>query len=203
MGQEYTQKKLRKSLDKLREKLGRFNLSQRYYRDTSNSKEHNQINKVFKKFKGKVVLDVGCHLGYYSVLISSFADKVIGIDISEAEIGRANYFKKVVGSQNTEFKLYSAFYLDDKFMEENKIDAIFFHKMSEPRISKQQGLPETWNDKKFKETFLLFEKHCKVIITNDRNRIEKLFKNSRFSVKKYPSYRHNHLYVIKNKETKE
>ena len=177
--------------------MKRFNLSQRYYRNTSNKKEHDQINKVFKKFKNMTVLDVGCHIGYYSVLISSFANKVIGIDVSEKEIKRANYFKKIVNSENIEFIFYSVFDLDDKFMEDNKIDAVFFHKMSEPRKVKLKKLDNTWNEKKYKQAFNLFKKHCDVIICDDKKKIESYFKKDEVSIREYPSYRSNRMYVVK------
>ncbi len=197
MKQKYSQVYLKEKLDKLKNKLKRFNLSQRYYRDVSNKKEHDQINKVFKEFKGKVVLDVGCHIGYYSVLISSFADRVIGIDVSEQEIKRANYFRKIVGAGNTEFRSYSAFDLDDDFMQENKVNAVFFHKMSEPRKNKQIGLPETWSNEKYDKCFLLFKKHCNVIITNDKDRVETFYNIQGIKIEKFPSYRSNFLYVVK------
>jgi len=202
MKQKYSQEYLKKKLDKLKRKLGRYNLSRRYYRDTSNKKERDQMDRVFRKFKNKNVLDVGCHIGYYALLISSFANNVLGIDVSEKEIKRANYFKKMVDSNNTKFIFYSAFDLNDEFMEQNKIDAVFFHKMSEPRKTKLEGTENTWSDEKYRKVFSLFEKYCDIIICNDKGKIEKYIRKTNVSIKEYPSYRHNYLYIAKIKEKK-
>jgi len=202
MKQKYSQVFLKEKLDKLRKKLGRYNLSQRYYRDTLNNKEHNQINNVFKNFKNKTVLDVGCHIGYYSVLISSFADNVIGIDVSEKEIKRANYFKKIIDSKNIEFKFYSAFDLDEEFMEKNKINAVFFHKMSEPRKNKKLRMKKTWSTDKFRKVFFLFEKYCDIIVCNDKEKIAFFLEKKGLNIEKFPSYRSNFLYVIKKDRRK-
>jgi len=188
----YSQDYLKKSLNKLRKKVGRFNLSMRYYRDTSNVKEHSQMNRVFKKFRGKTVLDVGCHIGYYATMISFFAQEIIGIDINEKVIKKAYCFKEITRAKNIDFKVLSAFDLDDKFMFCNKINAVFIHKSVGDMDSNTH-----WSIKEFEKTFSLFEKHCDIIICNDVKRIKTFFQKDGFSIDKFASYRHNSLYVIK------
>jgi len=192
MGKKYSQIYLRKCLNKLKKDKGRFNLSMRYYRDTKEKEVHNHMKKVFKQFREKTVLDVGCHIGYYGTVISSFADRVIGIDIDKKILDKANHFKKITGAQNIDFELISAFDLDDKFMEENGIDAVFIHKSVGDLESNTH-----WSTEDFEKVFSLFKKHCDILICNDIKRVKKFFQKDGFPVQEFPSYRRNSLYVIK------
>jgi SAM-dependent methyltransferase len=192
MGQQYSQSLLNKNLNKLRNKYGRFNLSQRYYRDTENIQEHLQINNVLKHFNKKIVLDVGCHVGYYSVLISSFAKQVIGIDINNKALTKADYFIKLFDSNNIIFKYFSVFDIDDKFMTQNNVNAVFIHKTVGDVDSNQ-----SWSQKNFNYVFLIFSKFCDTIICNDVKRIKEFFNNGYFSIQQFPSFRKNSLFLIK------
>ena len=195
MKQKYSQGELRSSLGKLRKKLGRFNLSLRYDRDTKNAKEHKQINKVFKKFGNKNVIDIGCHIGYYSTLISSFAESVVGIDIRDKSIKQANYFKEIMKVDNTEFKTKSAFDIDDNFMKNHNINAVFIHKSVGI-----EGTNTYWSDENFEQVFSLLAKHCDTVVCNRVERIKDIFVKKGFSVKESPSYRSNIFYLIEKEK---
>lgn len=194
MGHVYSQAELKKYLDKLKKQVKRFNLSMRYYRDTKNLKEYKQVNDVFKQFKGMNVLDVGCHIGYYALKISSFANSVISIDIDKEVIKKAEKFKTISGVKNVSFKVISAFDLDDNFMEKYNIDAVFIHKTVGDFDSNERY---RWPPEQFNKVFSLFKKHCDTVICNDTKIIKDFFEKEGFSVESYPSFRSNLLYVIK------
>ena len=189
---KYSQLNLKKYLNKLKKETGRFNLSLRYYRDTNNVKEHNQILKVFKQFRNMNVLDVGCHIGYYATLISSFANKVVGIDIDKEVIKKAHKFKNITGATNAEFNVMSAFEVDIDFMKKNDLNAVFIHKTVGDSESNLH-----WPTEDFHNVFSLFEKHCDIIICNNIIRVKEFFKDKPFSIKESRSFRKNYLYTIK------
>lgn len=190
---KYTQSNLKKYLDKLRKKAGRFNLSLRYYRDTKNLKEFNNVNKVLKKFDSKNVLDVGCHIGYYAIKISEFSNKVVGIDIDEEIIKKANKFKEISKAKNFHPILYSAFDLDDEFMETNGINAVFIHKTVGDFDSKDEF---KWKKTDFIRVFSLFAKYCDIVVCNDTEIIKDFFSKKGFTISKKHSFKHNYLYII-------
>ncbi len=184
----YLQSDLKKFYDKVvknRKMLHRLYMKQRYYNNLYNDKDYYNINKVFEKFKNKTVLDIGCHLGFYSILISSFADFIFGMDKNRVSIKDANYFKKVTRAKNTKFIQKSAFDLDDNFMKDNKINAIFIHKT--------YGY---WSIEDFEKVFSLLEKYCDIIVCNKEERVIKFFNRSEFIVKEYLFYKDNYVCVI-------
>lgn len=94
--------------------------------------------QVFQKFQGKYVLDIGCHVGFYSFYISNYAFSVMGIDWSRDLIKVANTAKKKLGVKNVEFVCASIFDLDSFFIESHNINAVFMHKTGGDFSSEQR-----------------------------------------------------------------
>ena len=144
------------------------------------------------EFRNMNVLDVGCHIGYYATLISSFANKVVGIDIDKEVIKKAHKFKNITGATNAEFNVMSAFEVDIDFMKKNDLNAVFIHKTVGDSESNLH-----WPTEDFHNVFSLFEKHCDIIICNNIIRVKEFFKDKPFSIKESRSFRKNYLYTIK------
>ena len=130
-------KYLHDSLRRL-QRNGSFMFKTRYYRHARTLKEYNRFNDAFTNFEGKNIIDIGTHIGYYAIVMSSYARSVLGIDILDRSIKSANKFKNIVGAKNTSFMLMSAFDLNEKFFEKYKINAMFNHKT----IGKQKFSPK-------------------------------------------------------------
>lgn len=101
-------------------------------RTTLNDKNiYNIYETIFKMFINKNVLDIGCNMGHFSVLISNFANKVYGIDISENNIKIANELKRKLDTDNKlQFELISAFDINIDFINNKQVNAIFLYKVS-------------------------------------------------------------------------
>lgn len=84
--------------------------------------------QVFQKLQGKHVLDIGCHVGFYSFYMSNYASSVVGIDWDTRIIKVAKAAKKKLGVKNVKFVCMSIFDLDSFFIESHNINAIFMHK---------------------------------------------------------------------------
>tara|TARA_B100000886_G_scaffold338139_1_gene300338 strand:+ start:784 stop:1470 length:687 start_codon:yes stop_codon:yes gene_type:complete len=56
-----------------------------------------------KHFINKKILDIGCSDGYFSLKTSKFANKVIGIDIDDKRIKKANFIKSHFNLKNCYF----------------------------------------------------------------------------------------------------
>ena len=86
--------------------------------------------EAFEYFKGLNVLDVGCFSGFYSFLISDYANKVIGIDIQEDTIAFADILSYRLNSGNVEFELksFSEFFNESYHIKYN-INGLLLHKV--------------------------------------------------------------------------
>ena len=73
--------------------------------DGSNIKKWKRITKIIneKHFKDKTVLDIGCSDGYFSIMSSKFAKKVIGIDLDFSRIKKAEFIKTYLKLKNCNF----------------------------------------------------------------------------------------------------
>ena len=58
---------------------------------------------AFEILRGKVVLDLGCHIGVWSIFLSHVASRVIGVDRKGALITKANKLRDALGVSNVEF----------------------------------------------------------------------------------------------------
>lgn len=58
---------------------------------------------AFERLRGKVVLDIGCHIGVWSIFLSHVASRVIGVDRKAALIPKAEKLRDALGVSNIEF----------------------------------------------------------------------------------------------------
>ena len=94
-----------------------------YYIDTKLKHRgiHDLIVQVFQgDIKKNKVLDIGCGYGRFSFIASTFADKVVGIDLTEGAISIANKIKNSLDVNNIEFICSSI----EDFHSEEKYDFI-------------------------------------------------------------------------------
>jgi len=86
-------------------------------------------DSAFSEFQGMGVLDVGCHMGFYSLFLSNYATSVIGLDINAALISEAeDILRRVAGADNVEFMAASVRDLNAEFFRDNAIEGVFIHK---------------------------------------------------------------------------
>jgi len=86
--------------------------------------------EAFEYFKGLNVLDVGCFSGFYSFLISDYANKVIGIDIQEDTIAFADILSYRLNPGNVEFDLKRFFqFVQEGYITKLNINGLFLHKV--------------------------------------------------------------------------
>ena len=73
--------------------------------DGSNIKKWERIIKIIseKHFTDKTVLDIGCSDGYFSIMSSKFARKVVGIDLDFSRIKKAEFIKTYLKLKNCNF----------------------------------------------------------------------------------------------------
>jgi len=189
--QKYSMKDLNNSLAKL-QKIRSFMFKTRYYRHATTLKEYNRFNDAFINFEDKNVIDIGTHIGYYATVMSSYANSVLGIDISKRSIIAADRFKKIVKSKNTSFIQMSAYKLNEKFFKKYKINAMFNHKT----IGKKK-----FPTSRFIKIMDLCYKYCDVVITDKIPRIKDYFaeKPEFEEALEVRSYKGNRLYIIKRK----
>lgn len=71
----------------------------------SNLKKWERITSLINEnhFKNKKILDVGCSDGYFSLMTSKFAKKVVGIDLDSSRIKKANFIKSYFNLKNCNF----------------------------------------------------------------------------------------------------
>ena len=71
----------------------------------SNLAKWSRIQTIIKKnyFKDKTILDIGCSDGYFSLMTSKFANKVIGVDPDSSRIKKANFIKSYFKLENCNF----------------------------------------------------------------------------------------------------
>lgn len=93
-----------------------------------------QMRDLFCKFfndifRGRVVLDVGCYLGYFSHLILDSAERVVGVDVDRKYIHTANLLRELLQTESR-----AAFhctpiagFIDDD-VRRHGVDACFIHK---------------------------------------------------------------------------
>ena len=124
--------------------------------------------------------------------MSSYANSVLGIDISKRSIIAADRFKKIVKSKNTSFIQMSAYKLNEKFFKKYKINAMFNHKT----IGKKK-----FPTSRFIKIMDLCYKYCDVVITDKIPRIKDYFaeKPEFEEALEVRSYKGNRLYIIKRK----
>ena len=184
---------LNRCLNKMKKQLGGdVRYFKRYETIIKNKIFYNRMNDVFKEFKNKNVLDIGCHIGFFDMLISPFANRVIGIDIVSDSIKKAQYLRNMMGIQNTEFLVKDIFKIDDIFIKKYDIDALFCHAVF-GNLFLQQG----WEDGK-KNSFLKLSKVCDIAISNGSS-LEEFYDKSNITAQKFPSYYKNNLYIIKKR----
>ena len=75
----------------------------------NNIKKWERICKIAQPniFKNKKVLDIGCSDGYFSIKACAYANKVVGIDLDNLRIERANFIKSILEVKNCDFQLGS------------------------------------------------------------------------------------------------
>ncbi|XP_038643785.1 putative methyltransferase DDB_G0268948 isoform X2 [Scyliorhinus canicula] len=91
------------------------------YRLSSYDQVHNLIFNYLEKKKGKpftLAVDIGCGSGQSTRGLASYFDKVVGIDVSEAQIEEA---KKVDGPDNVSYRLGLAEELE---FEDGSVDLV-------------------------------------------------------------------------------
>lgn len=89
-----------------------------------------KYSQIFEYFTGMNVLDIGCFSGFFSFLISDYANKVIGIDIQEDTISFADILNYKLNPGNVEFKLKSfSKFVNEKQHTDLNINACLFHKV--------------------------------------------------------------------------
>ena len=87
-----------------------FQLPEGHY--TKSPKRTSKYSKDYAKtkmircfeLKGKHVLDIGCSEGIYSFYMAEQGAKVMGVDIDEKRIRKANFIKKCLGFRNVQFE---------------------------------------------------------------------------------------------------
>lgn len=79
-----------------------------------------RLRSAQKMISGKNVLDIGCHLGFFSRILAENGKEVVGIDVLESSINIAKTFNQVKG---VEYKCGDIFNL--KFRD-NEFDSIVF-----------------------------------------------------------------------------
>lgn len=82
-----------------------------------NLKKWERLSPFIKKIdlKGKRALDVGCSDGYYSFEISKLGvEEIVGIDLNEKRLKKANFIKDVLSIENTRFEKKSIQEIDQK-----------------------------------------------------------------------------------------
>lgn len=85
-------------------------------------------HKAFSEFQGIGVLDVGCHIGFYSLFLSNYSPLVIGLDISTDHISEAEDIRRRAGVDNVKFMAASVLDLNAEFFRDNSIEGVFIHK---------------------------------------------------------------------------
>ena len=95
------------------------------------SKDPGKRNKhisIAKYTKGRTVLDIGCSVGAFSLLMSKYAHQVIGIDVSAPAITTARQAAKKMNITNANFRVLDFWSLTPEMLKDWKIDTIFTHK---------------------------------------------------------------------------
>lgn len=89
----------------------------------SGDRDFERINKVLEEFKALKILDLGCGIGRISLRLASKGYRVVGVDISEQCIKKANAIAEEWGvSEKAEFIVGDYRKLED-FLGEKKFDA--------------------------------------------------------------------------------
>lgn len=85
--------------------------------------------------QGRVVLDVGCNEGYFSLALAQMGARVIGIDADPNRIEKARFVRQVLGAENLRFECMNI-YSDEFLSEVPEVDFSlclgFLHRVPDP-----------------------------------------------------------------------
>ncbi len=100
----------------------------RYKKISRNVVSREKYISIAQYAEGRRVLDIGCSVGFFSLLMSQYATHVIGIDISSHGVGIAQKASELLQITNVDFRVMDFFSITPKLLRKWKIDTIFTHK---------------------------------------------------------------------------
>ena len=161
-------------------KVLKTNMSQRYWGiSTKDSTMYMKLNKIFKHFHNKNVIDLGCNIGFFSFMIAAFANKVVGLDIGSPFIDKANKVKKYLGTENIEFFAKDINSIDGDYLDKYAINAAFFHKIG----------TYNWGKEECRRIYGLLADRCSIVVTNEIKTLEKFLEKKGYERTSMPSYK--------------
>lgn len=98
-GKQYNKPEFKKLMERLLE----------FYRGDS------RLSAVLKMAQGRKVLDVGCHMGFFSRILAENDKEVVAVDILGASIDIAKAFNQIDGVQYKKGDLFELKFADNEF----------------------------------------------------------------------------------------
>ena len=105
----------------------------------SNINKWHRINKIVEEryFNDKTIIDIGCSDGYFSYKVSSYAKKVLGIDLDSSRIKKANFIKSYFKLDNCNFLTKHIGHLENEKYDIGLILGLL-HRVPDPLIFLQK-----------------------------------------------------------------